>query len=188
MERKLSDILIEISRTKKTGILSIGVKNDSSLFKFYFRDGTIYHVSHGTCKDMDCVNRLDSLSLDKGFFHLGATVNILKPSFPSTDEIVARVRTMDKTIKWASGSTAAKTLEMAADMTEENPPATMDAVEQELINIVGPIAPMLIENAYRAMNIRKGQAVTPPQLMQLIVNISEQLPEEHRDAFLARFK
>jgi len=184
MERLLSDIVEEIAKGKKTGILSISVKNDSSLFKVFFRNGAVYHATHGTCKDMDCVKNLGRLEFDTGFFHLGATVDITNASFPPTDEIIERIRTIDKTITWSSG---------AAEKTAVKPagggaaPAGIDDVERELVNIVGPIAPMLIENAYSAMGIRAGQPVPGPQLTQLIAKIADQLPEDQRSAFLGRF-
>ena len=82
MQKPLADVIAEISRSGNTGILTIGVKNDPSLFKIFFRAGAIYHITHGTCRDMDCLIKLSGLELEAGFFMSGARGGIASPKLP----------------------------------------------------------------------------------------------------------
>ncbi|HAR45748.1 MAG: hypothetical protein A2X56_01485 [Nitrospirae bacterium GWC2_57_13] len=189
MEKSLSEIVAEIARAKQTGILSLSVKNDSSLFKIFFRDGAVYHLTYGTCKDMECVSNLTRLDLDTGFMHLGATVDKASTSMPTTEEIITRIKSADKKVKWsAPGAGAATDADKPAQKTAGAAgKASLEAIEQELINVVGPIAPMLLEQVFDALRIKKGQPVPEPQMRQIISQLGDNLPEEQKEAFLAKF-
>ncbi len=189
MEKSLAEILADIARAKQTGILSLSVKNDPSLFKIFFRDGAVYHLTYGTCKDMECVSNLAKLDLDTGFLHLGATVDKSSASIPATDEIIARIKSADKKVKWTAGParTAVDAEKSAQKPAGAAGKASLEAIERELVNIVGPIAPMLLEQVFESLRIKKGQPVPEPQMRQIISKLSENLPDEQREAFLARF-
>ena len=190
MDKPLADIVSDIAKAKQTGILSISVKNNASLFKIFFREGEVYHVTHGTCKDMDCVTNLMKLDFDTGFFHLGATVDMKSSTVSPTEEIIAEIRNSGKKLKWTAGP-AART-ESAADNSSQKAvgaasASNLEAVERELIDIVGPIAPMLIEQVYGELRLKKGQPVPAQQMRQLILKLSENLPDEQKAAFIAKF-
>ena len=92
MEKNLGEVIEEISAEGKTGILSISVKNDNCLFKVFFRNGNIYHITHGTCRDSECLYKIPALDMDAGFFMSGAQVEIKNADMPVTQDIIKEAK------------------------------------------------------------------------------------------------
>jgi hypothetical protein len=193
MPKPLADVIAELSRSGSTGILSISVRNDEALFKIFFRGGSIYHITHGTCRDVECITKLPGLDIERGFFIPGARVDMPDQTLPHTDELISRIRNSGKIIRWEESASS-----RTESSREAGPPkagsqegmidtGTIARMEAELVNIVGPIAPMLLDNAYSKCNIKRGTAITASEFKYLITVISEKLPGEQKGAFTARF-
>ncbi len=193
MQKPLADVIAEINRSGSTGILSMGIKNDASLFKIFFRAGAIYHMTHGTCRDTECLAKLSGLDFDSAFFMLGARVDMPDQAMPRTDEIIAQVRTSGKTVRWDErpGSRTDISQEMASK-SSVSPGTAVDArtlagMEEELLNIAGPVAQMVLSSAYVKCNLEKGSPITRTDFKRLVETASEGLPEEQKSAFVAKF-
>lgn len=193
MQKSLADVIAEISRSGNTGILTIGVKNDPSLFKIFFRAGAIYHITHGTCRDMECLTKLSGLDFEAGFFMSGARVEIPAQTLPRNEEIITKARTSGKMIVWdertAAGTDTSGEAASKKPVSQETPVevGTLMRMEEELLNIVGPVAQMVLDSAYGKCNLKKGAQIKMSDFKSLIKLVSEQLPEEQKKAFVAKF-
>jgi hypothetical protein len=193
MQKPLADVIAEINRSGSTGILSIGIKNDASLFKIFFRAGVIYHMTHGTCRDTDCLTKLSGLDIDSAFFLPGARVDMTDRTLPPTEQVIATVRTSGKMVRWDErpGSGTDNSPETAPIRSVLQGTAvdarTLADMEDELLNIAGPVAQMVLNSAYDKCNLRKGVPITRIDFSRLVETASAGLPEEQKKAFLARF-
>jgi len=193
MQKPLADVIAEISRSGSTGILSLGVKNDSSLFKIFFRAGAVYHMTHGTCRDTDCLTKFSGLDFDSGFFMSGARVDMPDQALPRTDEIIAQIRNSGKTVRWedSSGARTDISAEVAARRSS-SPDSIIDAgtlarMEEELLNIAGPVAQMVLDSSYSKCNLKRGTPIRKLDFKRLIEMVCEGLPEEQKTAFISKF-
>lgn len=186
MKSNFGDVLEEISREKKTGILSVSVKNDNCLFKVFFRDGMVYHMTHGTCRDSECLNKIPGLDLDACFFMNGAQVDMKAAGIPGTKDIIAEARQAQKVVEW--GALAGDPSDNGRGAAQKTVAAALIAqMEEELLNIAGPVAGMVLEAAYGSCNLRKDAPITSGEFRRLIQIISEKLPEEQKGMFLLKF-
>ncbi|HLE40049.1 MAG TPA: hypothetical protein VI956_00950 [Nitrospirota bacterium] len=193
MQKPLADVIAEIGRSGNTGILTIGVKNDPSLFKIFFRAGAIYHITHGTCRDMECLIKLSGLDFESGFFMSGARVEISGQTLPRNEEIIAKARTTGKMIRWdehpAAGTDTSREAASIKPVSQETrvEDSTLMRMEEELLNIAGPVAQMVLDSAYGKCNLKKGTPMKLADFKRLIETASEGLPEEQKKTFVAKF-
>jgi hypothetical protein len=100
-EKILSELVDELHDAKKNGALYISVVETSEdLIRIYFKDGLIYHMRYGTAIGRDCLDILEYYNLYSATFFEG----IQAPDKPATDlpttgEMLARIRTLDKKVK-----------------------------------------------------------------------------------------
>jgi hypothetical protein len=187
MKKNLADIIAEIGNAKATGILTLSLSNDPSLFKIFFKNGKVYHITHSTCKDKQCLVRLTELVFLTGQFMPGAFVDMQDELSVSNDELITLVRTSNKTVEWGGGTgkgSSAADSGIAASIVDQ---AAVSRMSEELLNIIGPVAAMVLANAYATCGLREGQPLMKNEFQRLIKTISGQLPEEHRNAFLNKF-
>ena len=193
MQKPLADVTAAVSRAGSTGILSLGVRNDSSLFKIFFRAGAVYHMTHGTCRDTDCLTKFSGLDFDSGFFMPGARVDMPDQALPRTEEIIVQVRTSGKMIQWEErpaaqsnifGETAAKKTLSQETVVDARALARM---EEELLNIAGPVAQMVLDSSYSKCNLKRGTPIRKLDFKRLIEMVCEELPEEQKSAFISQF-
>lgn len=188
MQRNLADIISEVSGSGATGILTLSMNKDTSLFKIFFKSGKVYHITHGACKDRECLATMSEQPFNQGSFLPGAHVDMKDVSFIPLDEVIAAVRKASKMIEWGGrGDGVAKSSGQAVNATAAVAPAVIGRIEEELLNMVGPIAPMVLANAYDACSLKQGTTLTKPEFQRFLIKISDQLPEEHKKPFLKQF-
>jgi hypothetical protein len=90
MKMTLSEIVADINRGKKTGILSIAIRgDDKNLLKIFFKDGDVYHLTCGAQKDFDCLGQCDTLDFSSSSFLPNAKSDVARSaSLPATSEII----------------------------------------------------------------------------------------------------
>jgi len=100
-ERILSELVQELCDAKKNGALYISVVETSEdLIRIYFGDGLIYHMRYGTAIGNDCLDILEYYNLYSATFFEGISApDKPAPDLPSTRDILARIRTVDKKVK-----------------------------------------------------------------------------------------
>jgi hypothetical protein len=90
MEMTLFEVVADINRNKKTGILSIAIKgDDKNLLKMFFKDGDVYHLTCGSQKDADCVSKCDTMDFSSCSFLPNAKAEASQnASLPPTSVII----------------------------------------------------------------------------------------------------
>jgi len=91
MEMTLSEVVADINRNKKTGILSVAIRgDDKNLLKFFFKDGNVYHLTCNIQKDTDCLSQCDTLDFSSCSFLPNAKSEATNQSsnMPPTSEII----------------------------------------------------------------------------------------------------
>lgn len=92
MKKSLGDILEDLFNGKKTGILNIAMVSEKSLFKFYFKNGEIYHISFGLKKGIESLKELLQKELYATNFISDITIDIKSKDIPHTEEIIKKIK------------------------------------------------------------------------------------------------
>lgn len=189
MQKNIADIVSEICNARVTGILSLSLKNDSALFKIFFKNGVIYHITHSTCKDRECLVKVSDHQFLNGIFMPGAQVDTHQngSSMPS-DEVILIFRRAGKTIEWSGqwdGRARPTGKESISTTIVDN--AIIEKMGEELVNLAGPVGPMVLTQAYGSCGLKSGEPLTKVEFYRLVQAIGAKLPEEHKSSFLKKF-
>jgi hypothetical protein len=188
MQKDLADIITEVSGAGATGILTLSMSSDPALFKIFFKNGKVYHITHGTCKDRECLATMADRQFTQGSFLSGAHVDMKDVNIIPHDDIMVAVRNANKMITWTGRGDAASGQGGKADAQHASvDPAVIGRIGDELLNMVGPIAPMVLSNAYETCALKQGSTITKLDFQRLLIKISDQLPEEHKKTFIKQF-
>lgn len=188
MQKNLADIITEVSGAGATGILTLSMSNNTALFKIFFKKGAVYHITHGTCKDRECLVTMSALDFTQGSFLAGAYVDIKEITVIPHEDIMMAARNANKVITWAGKGDAGPGQNVNVDAQQASvDPAVIRRIGDELLNMVGPIAPMVLSNAYEACALKEGTTITKLDFQRLLLKISEQLPDEHKRTFMKQF-
>lgn len=188
MQKNIADIVSEICQARVTGILSLSVKKDSALFKIFFRNGAIYHITYNSCKDRECLMEISEHQFLTGLFMPGAQVDTHQGSSIPSAEVILIFRKANKTIEWngqwdgrarASGKEGISTAIVDSGIIER--------MGEELVNVAGPVGPMVLAQAYDSCGLRPGQSITKTEFQRLVQAIIGKLPEEQKTPFLKKF-
>ena len=188
MKKNLADIMTEIATAKATGILSLSLSNDSSLFKIFYRKGIIYHITHSTCKDKECLSGMADHTFLSGLFIPGAQVEMQNDALLSNEEVISLARKANKVLEWSGhwDGVLKPSEDKKSDPSTVIDTAVIDKMSQELVNIAGPVASIVLANAFSSCGLKQGQPMTKMQFQTLVKTISSQLPEEHREPFIRK--
>ena len=95
------NVLQDFYKRKKTGSLFAVVnRNTEHTVRFYFVKGEIHHLSFGTLRGNECLERLNSYD-----FGMAVFCNGLRPprsflsDLPETEKVIEAVKSMKKTIR-----------------------------------------------------------------------------------------
>jgi hypothetical protein len=96
-----ADVLHEFYSKGKTGALFAVVdQNTDHMVRFYFENGLIHHVSFGSLKGKECLEKLDSYEFGMAAFCTGMKPpRVSHSDLPITSHIIATVKNMKKTIR-----------------------------------------------------------------------------------------
>jgi hypothetical protein len=178
MERNLANVVAELGRLKKTGMLAASVKNGASLFKLFLRAGIIYHMRYESLWDSACLSKLAELDLNAGFFLPGARVDTASADLPSPEELFAWIQRADKKLDWGADPEAAQVYIETGVLVK---------LEEDLFRIAGPMASIVLQNAYRSCGLKKGAPLSLEEFEYLVQTIKEQLPDELKQAFVKSY-
>lgn len=99
MKQLLSDVIAELNRTKQSGQLSLSVKGGNSLFKIFFKDGKVYHITCGEKADADCLEIFDGSEFSEVFFLPNIRVDIPNVTVPPTEHLIQFFRDRQLTVE-----------------------------------------------------------------------------------------
>ncbi len=100
-DRMLGDVMGELFEGKKTGALYVSVVETSEdLIRVYYANGEIYHLRYGTAVGNDCLDILEFYDLYSATFFDGIRApDAAAKDLPSTKDIVARIKGLNKKVK-----------------------------------------------------------------------------------------
>jgi hypothetical protein len=177
MPMNLLDIIKRYLRIKDSGLLSIKVEGESHLLKIYLDNGEVVSLSLGSCKDDECLKRLEGLVPVEHFFMRG--VRSPSPSkVPLTERLAALTGTGDSE-------------SVAGPMTPipglNIKPETIAALEEEFIDLIGPIGRMMIENIFSELSYKRGNPMSSEDYSYLLESLIKELPAQQQALFGERY-
>jgi hypothetical protein len=100
-EQLFAEVIQDILTARRNGALYVSMREISEdILRMYFKDGQIYHLRYGTAIGNDCLDILDYYNLYSATYFQGITAPDKPPAdLPSTKEILARIRQLNKGVK-----------------------------------------------------------------------------------------
>ena len=100
-EQLFAEVIQDILTARRNGALYVSMREISEdILRMYFKDEQIYHLRYGTAIGNDCLDILDYYTLYSATYFQGITAPDKPPAdLPSTKEILARIRQLNKRVK-----------------------------------------------------------------------------------------
>jgi hypothetical protein len=100
-EQLFAEVIQDILTARRNGALYVSMREISEdMLRMYFKDGQIYHLRYGTAIGNDCLDILDYYTLYSATYFQGIRAPDKPPAdLPSTKEILARIRQLNKRVK-----------------------------------------------------------------------------------------
>ncbi len=174
----LSPLIGKYLRSKDTGLLAIKIEGESHLLKICFDGGEIVSLNLGACKNEECLRKLDGVVPVEHSFLPG-----MKPTTPAqaplTEKIIAIIGT--------AGS------EAVAEPAPSRPgvavqPQTVKAVEEEFIELIGPIGKMISDTVFAGLSYSRGNPMPFGDYSRLVDLFAKELPDQHQASFVAKHR
>ncbi len=174
----LSPLIGKYLRSKDTGLLSIKIEGESYLLKICFDSGEIVSLSLGACKNEECLRRLDGVVPVEHSFLPG-----MKPTTPAkaplTEKVIAIVGT-------AGSETVAEPAPSRPAVAVQ--PQTVKALEEEFIELIGPIGKMLSDTVFAGLSYSRGNLMPLEDYSRLVDSLAKELPDQHQAPFVAKHR
>lgn len=135
MKKNFADIVEGLFEEKKTGILTVAVSSEKNLYKFYFKDGQLYHLSCGFKKGKSCLDEFFSKEPISCNFITAVTVDILSNDIPSTEEFIKILKENQKVVSFGDNTSV-----VSADFAK-----IKEGLKVALIKQIGPIGGKIVE-------------------------------------------
>ncbi len=174
----LSDIIKKYLRTKDSGLLSIKIEGDSHLLKIYFEHGEVVFLTHGICKNEDCLKKLSALVPVEHFFLRGV-------KSPTTSKAPLTGRLIELT---GMGD-----VELSVETMPPSPglniqPHRITAVEEEFIELIGPIGKMIVDNLFSEISYSRGNPMPSEDYSYFLASLIKELPAQQQSSFSGKNK
>ncbi len=176
----LKKIVWPYKEEKNSGLLSVKVEGHEHLLNIYFELGMIVGLSMGTLKNEACLNALGTCHPMNATFLKGfKTPNFVSKDNASIDnkfeELFASYPVTGST---TTGNDAHTVTVSATDLR---------TLEDEFINIMGPIGKMILDTTYSELGYRLGMDMHTSLFSRLIDRLKGELPSQHRSTFIAKY-
>ncbi|HTZ16845.1 MAG TPA: hypothetical protein VMB78_00235 [Dissulfurispiraceae bacterium] len=178
MKTTVANIVTNIHQGRKTGLLTLRVIQSNNLFKIFFRDGQIYHISFGNIKGADCLSNIDSMDFSDYSFIADIKLDIPVGSLPATVDIIKHLEIVEKMLesKGTEGGGAALNAGPSAPVDSGRFGRIGEQLKVALVRQIGPAGGRIFDRVVE----RKWQSSSPPQKSDL-VNLINLLKEEIDD-------
>jgi hypothetical protein len=174
MRAALSEVATDVHQHKQTGLLSVSVKGSNSLFKIYFRNGDIYHISHGASKGNDCLAGLAEREFSECTFVPDIRLEINGTKLPPTGEVLRVLRGAAKGVEARmEGHGNGGSAEV---LSKERFAAIAERMKAALVRQIGPVG----GKVFSKIADGKWNASSPPSREDLIALV-KMLKEEIED-------
>lgn len=134
MKIALSEVVSDLNRNRKTGLLAVSVKGLNSLFKIFLRDGNIYHVACGSAKGSTCLAQCDEMEFSGYSFLPDIVLEVSGENMPPTGELIQYLQVAGKTVDAQEGSSGETQVNSGASAF----PRIREQLKAALIDQVGP--------------------------------------------------
>lgn len=165
MKKPFSEIVENLHTNKKTGLLTVTCASEKNLFKFYFKNGEIYHISFGFKKGFYCLDELSQKELLCYNFIPEITIDITSNDIPSTEKVITILKEMAKFVSSDSVATSPDIVKIK------------EAIKTALIRQIGPIGGKITEKY-----ITEKWTPSNPPTKEDFLNLIDMLKEEIEDA------
>ena len=178
----LVKLVLPYKQKKDSGLLTVKVEGYDNLLKIYFHLGMVAGLSIGTLKNEDCFKVLDKCKPVGATFMKGYKA----PDFVAADNKEINNR-FDQLIASYPVTGGTSTGAGAAAQTKLVKADDLLKLEHDVIDIMGPVGKMIIENLYAELGYKQGTDMTSPVYSQLLDKIREELPSQHQSTFSAKY-
>lgn len=174
----LTDIFKKYIRTKDSGLLSIKIEGDNHLLKLYFERGEVVSISLGGCKNDECLKKMNRVIPVEYSFIKG-----VKP--PAKTDLPLTERLMEL-LGIANAGPVSGIQSQGIDTSIQ--PQTVTVLEEEFIDMIGPIGKMIIDNAFSEISYRRGNPMPEDDYSLLLETIVKELPASQRSMFSEKYR
>lgn len=149
MKTSLSDLIADINRTRKTGLLSINIRGSTNLFKMFFKEGEIYHIAYGNYKGHECLSNLDTLDFSEYSFISDIKLD-LKSDIPPTAQIIQLFKVIGKIVEEKGGGGASSS---GAGLDARISEALKTALTRQIGPAGGKVFTKVVEGKWRSSSM-----------------------------------
>jgi len=178
---RLKQIVSPYKETKDSGLLSIKLEGQEHLLKMYFELGMIVGLSMGTMKNTACLSILGKCNPTEAVFMKGYKT----PNFVVTDDTSIDDRFQELFASYPVTGSITTTIKDVQTITVRA--ANLNKIEDEFINIMGPIGKMILDTTYADFGYLRGTDMPSSLYSQLIDRLKRELPSQHQPAFGAKY-
>jgi hypothetical protein len=176
----LKKIIWPYKEKKNSGLLSVKVEGQEHLLNIYFNLGIIVGLSMGTLKNEACLDILSNCHPMNAIFMQGYKT----PNFVTVDnasinnklEVLFAAYPITGSTK--TGSDAQTVSVSATDLHK---------LEDEFIDIMGPIGRMILNTSYLELGYHLGTDMPSSMFSRLIDGLRGELPSQHQSTFTAKY-
>ena len=182
MKIALSEFIAEINRSRKNGLLSINVKNANTLFKLFFRDGEVYHITCGNVRGADCLAQVTGSDFAEYFFIPNMVLKVHDENLPSLADIIQCCSAAGSAVEVSPHT--GKGGQTAGARDGSSLPAALEDLKLALIRQIGPAGAKVMSRIVE----QKWQASSPPTregLLRLVEFLKDEIENpDDRNEFL----
>jgi len=160
MSIALSEIIVAIVKNRKTGLLSTAVTDSNNLFKMFFRDGTIYHISCGNLKGTECLKDIARIDFSECSFIPDIKLDLALEVVLPTPEVIAHLQAAAKTVESLSYVGSGQPLGV---LDTEGFSVLRDKLTIALVRQLGPVGGKIVAKTVD----QKWHASSPPTKKEL---------------------
>lgn len=173
----LSNIFKKHLKARDSGLLSIKIEGENHLLKIYLEKGEVVAISCGTYKNEDCLKKLNAIVPLEHFFLEGVKPPITS-SIPLTDKLLEIIGAIDFKINIETPSNTGTNIQ----------PETITALEEEFIDLIGPIGKVLIDNIFSEISYSRGEPMPLEYYSYLLESLIKELPSHLQTSFSEKYK
>lgn len=179
MKRRLSEVIEEIGSAGETGLLSIALKDSKALFKIFFKEGVIYHVSCSNLKITECLSEINEFEFSDGMFLPHAKINVDLMDKVNLADIIQHLNKADKVFDFKRSD---KDVEKGASMSD-----SFKDIKETLLTLlvrqIGPVGIKIFPKIVAKWGI--SNSATKEGLSQLINLLAEEIEDtDNRKLFI----
>jgi len=185
MKTNIANVVTNIYLGKKTGLLTLRIVQSNNLYKIFFREGQIYHISYGNKKGAECLSNIDSMDFSVCSFIADIKLDMPVASLPSTPDIIKHLEVVDKLVETRVGEGPASSNSAQSATADSGLSGRLSGqLKVALVRQIGPVGGKIFDRVVE----RKLQRSAPLQktdLVDLISLLKEEIDDlDDRKAFI----